>query len=955
MYEPISNKVTDQLNARKSIVEKKAGRTDLDLKYLTSNTGWVMLSSGVNTLTSEEEELLLDQQNRNTITGDPSSAKNTILMGGTTQLTGTLSGGISETGNNNPAYKYYAESTGYRPMTGIVGLSVESKNTFGTLREAEVKIIAWSLEEFEKIERLYLRPGFTMLLEWGHSFAIDNKSKEIAIGSGIFNEGFFRNDIKRTTLQDYIQANREKYSQNYEAMLGYVKNFSWKYLPSGGYECTVNIISTGEILDSLKFNINPRTRGITDAGTGDVEIQPTVTISAEANLAAPLAKAVSKLLLPSEDSSKKELKSPYHYFFEKLKQLVADTAGAFGDKNLTAISNFTQKLQPFTGYHIKGDHSTGFFSIDETVDYFWLPLRVYLDIFNNYITLVDSTQDPKDKENRPIVKFNIDYEKSSKILTVPEQFSIDPNICLLQTNHSIPTTLSEEIKPFFGRIKGVHEVFATSPEHLINGYSDVLNILIPTLYFEKVLDAALAEDYENSKAATEIFQEILTGINTALGGINELDLHYDEDSSTFFVVDRNNTPQDAPPPELDLIGLSSIFTDISIDSKLTNRTGTMVAVAAQGASQSYTDNIDSLLKWNKGVVDRVHRLRGTAETAVNSTAELEAQKIKDWENWYEDVAEFFEDFGEAGIGGGYLDEQKENAKTLHSEYVKYFLYRRTVTTGTPSQNPIPVELSLQLEGISGLKIGNTFRIKKGILPSYYDGRFGYIITGLSHTVAPGRKWFTNIKSQFFIIEKSKAINLTSSTSAFQDPATAIASSQLTPFIPFKGTFSTVEQNLAMQKALQVVFGKSSKGTESMCARYSAEISRLYLSFLKNPNAKEQSLTGKGGQGGGNANSIGHRKLLIGRGYLQQGPYKLTGREINTGLQTGLYNVGIGDVVIYYDPTVKFSPMHSQIFTNGQNGDMYNPYASYLKFNPFFVYKKHHLDTKFIMYIMKSPG
>lgn len=835
MYAPIDKVIIEQLEARKAIISRKEGRSSGDLKYLTSNTGWVSLSSGVNTITEAEENSLLKQEGRNTITGDPTKAKDNILLGGTTSIVGEIREGISKDGRTS--YTFDEKSTGYRPMTGIVGLTVESKNTFGTLREAEVKIMAWSLKDFEEIEKLYLRPGFTMLLEWGHSIVVDNTGKVSfqALGNNIINQDFFKNGIKRSTIEKAIQDNRAKYFQNYEAMIGYVKNFSWRYLPSGAYECTVRIISTGEVLDSLKFNINPRTRKVLGLGTKapTATITNTVYEGGSVGFIQDLTKAVdvvvdyvveesAKIFKPdsskdknstnntvatqptlSLDSEKRKLKSPYHYFFENLKAELSGQQGAFTRDSIQSIPEFTNRLEEFRGYHIKGDYSKGFFSVDETVDYFWLPLKVYLDIFNKFITLVDTSKEV-DSEEYPIVKFNTNYQNSSKILTIPEHFSIDPGTCLLETVHSIPVDLSVNNAATFGKVKKVHDIFQNYANSLENQYDDVLNILVPTVYIERILDEALAEDYENSRGATEIFQQILGGINTALGGINDLDLHYDEDINTYFIVDRNNTSQNTPLPAFDLVGLNSIFTNIDVSSKLTNRTSTMVAVAAQGASQSYTDNLGNLLKWNTRVVDRLNRTKGTAETTAEGTAELNQQKVEDWINWCDDVSEFFEDFATEGIGGGYTDEQKENAKTLHGEYIKYYLYHDITTTGKATPGPIPIELSLQLEGVSGLKIGNTFKVKKGVLPSEYDGKFGYIITGLSHTVSPGQKWLTDVKTQFFTIDTSTPIGIPAGVSrqvAIPSPMQAAK---------IKASKKTFEQVVADAKEFRQLFPLPSK-------------------------------------------------------------------------------------------------------------------------------------------------
>ena len=48
-----------------------------------------------------------------------------------------------------------------------------------------------------------------------------------------------------------------KKNGNYEAMFGYVKNYSWSARMDGGYDCTTEIISLGEVIESMKINYTP--------------------------------------------------------------------------------------------------------------------------------------------------------------------------------------------------------------------------------------------------------------------------------------------------------------------------------------------------------------------------------------------------------------------------------------------------------------------------------------------------------------------------------------------------------------------------------------------------------------------------------------------------------------------------------------------------------------------------
>lgn len=73
----------------------------------------------------------------------------------------------------------------------------------------------------------------------------------------------------------------------------------------------------------------------------------------------------------------------------------------------------------------------------------------------------------------------------------------------------------------------------------------------------------------------------------------------------------------------------------------------------------------------------------------------------------------------------------------------------------PSKNKatpiVPIELSITLDGISGIRIGEQFSIPTNILPAAYKTNNGkrkinFIVTGLSHSIKDN-KWVTTITSQ----------------------------------------------------------------------------------------------------------------------------------------------------------------------------------------------------------------
>ena len=699
----ISSGVAQQLEARKKVIGKTKDRTNDDLMYMNAKTGWVKLSSGVNTLSEDEVAQFRRQEGRKDIRGGNGLAKDNVLFGGVMKPGGGLREGIDTSGNVESDKAYLLRpSTGFRPMAGITSMTVKSKNTYGTLREAEVSFSVWSLEEFEVMERLYLRPGFTMLLEWGHSLYIDNSGtlqKTIkTVSPGLF----FRSNQEMSNVLDAIREIREESFYNYEGMVGYCKNFSWGYNSNGGYDCTVSIVSTGEILESASMKTSPALH----IPKGEMEPK-------------------------DSEEGKEQRKSLFHYFLSKLAKLKQNPVTK---SSLAGIApTFANPLQDFIAFFSAVEIDDSWFSDTETPMH-WVSLRTILDIYNNFVAIKDLTKDPKSK-NATMSKFNIDPEKRAEFITGPKHFSPDPTVCVLIMPNDEGLGV---LGPVHGTITGIAE----------GAEKDVLNILIATPYLKTKFDEALDSDGKFNKNFLDILKSILDGLADALGGINDFDVAYDEEENggTFYVVDRNLTPK-SPPAELTLVGIDSIFREVSISSKITNETASQIAIAAQGTAQNSTENVENILKWNPNIIDRIVVTKDVTSKIKDGETQVKQEEEENLQDWKDGIKDFFSDFE----GGGYKKEELNASKTDHQQYTVENVIRRPGSGTDAAPGIVPVELSLKLDGIGGFRIASTFRISKGILPDKYNDKFGYIITGLEHSIGTNNTWETSVTTQFYLL------------------------------------------------------------------------------------------------------------------------------------------------------------------------------------------------------------
>lgn len=235
--------VKAQLGVRQKAINN---RTPQNLSYMNSRNAWIRMSSSVN------------------VNGTNELAKKYVLQGGTLNIAddaknmngGSLKSGI---GNFNNAYSNIGLNPknpyqrGIRPMPGITTMDIKSKSAYGSLREVTINFQCWDIQQLEDLELLYMRPGYTVLIEWGWTPYLDN--------NGVYQPNF--NDyhdiinsgpVNREDLFKALYDKSTEYGGNYDTMFGYIKNYQWSARPDGGYDCTANVISTGEIIESLKIN-----------------------------------------------------------------------------------------------------------------------------------------------------------------------------------------------------------------------------------------------------------------------------------------------------------------------------------------------------------------------------------------------------------------------------------------------------------------------------------------------------------------------------------------------------------------------------------------------------------------------------------------------------------------------------------------------------------------------------
>ena len=406
---PLNANCLKQIEFRQK-VNSKSTKSIEELSLLNTRSGWVKITSGVNHIVGEDNKELA-----NRIYGEDSEDSKKALIehrsAGAKEASETvLAGGIlrEDLKDDDASSKYrqglnflddksssYSNSIrGFKAMPGITDFSIKSLSvTNGANKQVEFKLKINTIEDLDIIDTLYFRPGFDILIEYGANVYIDADGE---IGNQIYSlsKKFLKGE-NLSEIEDLSKEYKEKTGGNYEALVGKVINFSWDYNLDGSYDCSVKIITRGDLIESMEA-LEPATNaeikkdaeensntGSTTKGTYDY------------------SDAISTMLLAlmwGTKSARNRIKKKY---------------------NVDVFRSIELKSDKVQGQDDAENNS------DKSKNYHWyITLRDFLHLLNEYFIPAGTKRDGK------LFKFSTDYSENG-FTTFHEHMSIDPGICFL--------------------------------------------------------------------------------------------------------------------------------------------------------------------------------------------------------------------------------------------------------------------------------------------------------------------------------------------------------------------------------------------------------------------------------------------------------------------------------------------------------------------------------------------
>ena len=714
-----------------------------------------------------------------------------------------------------------ATSDGYGivPMPGIIDANIRTKSAYGSLREAKVNFVCHNQRQLEVLEMLYMRPGYAVLLEWGWSPYVGNDGRLVnefkTVEDDISQDVLFSTKVNQNLVTTAINKLKEHSFGNYDGMLGFVKNFGFQSRSDGGFDCFIELISIGEVLDTLKtpnftnyyITVGPDNKtadyngllglaqSLSDLGNIERFVNQGTNL-ADPNFSREISPSTKKkiqqkldyyrndfntilgfLLNSILEYNKNAFKNIYLNFAEIInEQQVQDVA--FGNNNasvtvplITPENTETppNAIKPNLNSYIRWDALAEIITSQYTpsLENGDLPYKIVTDRIHRYngkTRIEPLTYSPVVD---PIKKRSIDVSCDPKICLLPDSLKdtfgsngAAPNLDELELTFWNPITTiqydindSTQLPYYYNDI----EIDLTNPANhpSLNTNDSLRRIGNIFISLNLIIDLAKTNKDNEDYSLGKFIKDIWDKINEVCPNHNFI-VTDDKETSTIYVIDQAVSSTELPP-------LSSLhkFTPFSNENTLREfnfESHVPSALSATIAIQSQDPrNIEDIEGVTFNAFNRFIKNRIFADNTESNIL----QYLEDFNNTRSNA--------EAEIGKLFNEIQSfrqnfyRNLRVIGSppsnlvgkikrfNTLSNFLQTVSFDIAT-NQSVIPLSCNLTLDGVSGVVKGHVFAIEKDRLPrAYRKANIGFIVFGEEQQITAGQDWTTKLEGKMTLL------------------------------------------------------------------------------------------------------------------------------------------------------------------------------------------------------------
>jgi len=713
--------VKDQITAREDLLSSES-RDIRFQQYVSANLPWARMVSFV------------DYKQP----GDFRLAQNYTLFGGTLynerdsggQATGKVSLRSGIYGNSSilkgSAYgsSLGDKEYGLRPMPGIESINVRSLGAYGSLRETTIKYYAWDLTQLENLNILYMKPGYPVLVEWGWSLYLD-KNRSVNKDFVLINP--FNLGLTLDGLYKEINKKTGDYNGNYDASIGLIKNYSYTLMPNGGFECVTTLISMGEVIDSIKVNSISNKIDAPTTNSDDEFVTLLTLISnfkyesdTDENDVYFKFKRGTVQAIPKPDNPVSFVLPINQLPYSKFRQLLDSSKG----DNTVYTFGTVDDTKKLPGGDIR---YTKFISLPFFIQILNACTNIFLSKGGTLSSIEVPLGLPEDIGN-------------GLCISSTNALCINNDVCIISNssanlfdsqNGFFPETAPQQLQQDFydpdvnlGKLSGI--------------YLNIGNII-----------STYKQMHESNQGSVELrpfLQKILDDVAYTLGSINNFDIvvidnkgiiidkHYVEDPNSAGVLNKF---------ELNIMGTRTTVKEHKVVSKIFEEQATMIAIAAQDRANVASFQSSTQVALNKNIYNRLY---------LNTSNRESLDESENRDIIYKNIQSLFL-FAKEYIIKGKRPVYSDVTLTALNTYLNQLL--TVADKATDFKAIVPISLEVKMDGISGITIGEIFRVNDNILPSEYKNKdVGFIVTGISQEVIRS-DWHTTLTTQFCLLNQKQ--------------------------------------------------------------------------------------------------------------------------------------------------------------------------------------------------------
>lgn len=609
-------------------------RTENQISYLSNRNAWIKMGSSV---IVEDPTVLTNEEFRNNVPKNMELSKKNGYLGVIHNLT-TDKGEpdkstfrlYHEGGIDSDAINLY----GHVPPPGIESFEVKTRNR-GSIRTGTLKMKAFSKSQFDVIDFLFFRPGYSIMVEWGWNSQFEEGKIKDFKRDTILDDFWWDDSSKGSTqleMMARINSLREKSNGNYDGFFGKISNFEWTLGANGIYDITLSLVTMGDVIESLNLNIAPQYA---------------------------IIKKSNENLLPIDSTDGLTTTTEGEVVDEKKAFRVIGDGRFLADANIVKGAESNQfcnilyqtigekwYLVEYEYYSLEDSIDIGYINqaIDDRYNYYMTFSELIWNVSEYLIPLiVNNVNNPTKSEKLISFDDNIKIDGKLYIPIFPNQIALDPTVCLFEhkdnigfngitnkTNNNgeseskgvlnyIPLGLNilsdkgvNKNKPF------VEEILSDNEKVRVGNLN---NLFINYDFISKCL-----LEGTNEKGEINLFsflKKICDGINKALGNVNQIEPVIKDDKIITF-IDKQPIPgtkefrkaqgiNDVEDYNIELYGYntegkeitSNFVKDFTFKTKITPQMSSQISIGAT-ANGSNTSTINGTIfeNWNKGLKDK---------------------------------------------------------------------------------------------------------------------------------------------------------------------------------------------------------------------------------------------------------------------------------------------------------------------------------------------------------------